>query len=71
MARETMPRQSQAHQPGRETEMSPRPEYEPRTPLIPASFDAEHVARHGANLPMGRPGEAERGRTLPPVPGVQ
>jgi NAD(P)-dependent dehydrogenase (short-subunit alcohol dehydrogenase family) len=27
------------------------------TPLIPASFDAEHVAQHGANVPMGRPGQ--------------
>jgi hypothetical protein len=29
---ETMPPQSQAHQPGRETEMHPRPDYEPRYP---------------------------------------
>ncbi len=29
-SQETMPRQSQAHQPGREAEMNPRPEYEPR-----------------------------------------
>jgi NAD(P)-dependent dehydrogenase (short-subunit alcohol dehydrogenase family) len=27
------------------------------TPLIPASFDAEHVARHGAGSPMGRAGQ--------------
>lgn len=27
------------------------------TPLIPASFDAEHVAQHGASAPMGRPGQ--------------
>jgi NAD(P)-dependent dehydrogenase (short-subunit alcohol dehydrogenase family) len=27
------------------------------TPLIPASFDAEHVAKHGANAPMQRPGQ--------------
>jgi NAD(P)-dependent dehydrogenase (short-subunit alcohol dehydrogenase family) len=27
------------------------------TPLIPASFDAEHVARHGAAAPMQRPGQ--------------
>jgi NAD(P)-dependent dehydrogenase (short-subunit alcohol dehydrogenase family) len=27
------------------------------TPLIPASFDPEHVARHGASAPMGRPGQ--------------
>ena len=27
------------------------------TPLIPASFDAEHVAQHGANVPLGRPGQ--------------
>lgn len=27
------------------------------TPLIPASFDAEHVAKHGASAPMGRPGQ--------------
>src|SRR5690606_3367768 len=26
----TMPRQKQAHQPGRETEMHPRPDYEPK-----------------------------------------
>jgi NAD(P)-dependent dehydrogenase (short-subunit alcohol dehydrogenase family) len=27
------------------------------TPLIPASFDAEHVATFGAKQPMGRPGQ--------------
>jgi len=27
------------------------------TPLIPASFDAEHVAKHGAAAPMKRPGQ--------------
>jgi NAD(P)-dependent dehydrogenase (short-subunit alcohol dehydrogenase family) len=27
------------------------------TPLIPASFDAKHVAKHGAAAPMERPGE--------------
>ena len=27
------------------------------TPLIPASFDDGHVAHHGANAPMGRPGQ--------------
>ncbi|MDF1586101.1 SDR family oxidoreductase [Marinimicrococcus flavescens] len=27
------------------------------TPLIPASFDAEHVATFGKNVPMGRPGQ--------------
>ncbi|MEA1652211.1 SDR family oxidoreductase [Nitrospirillum sp. BR 11164] len=27
------------------------------TPLIPASFDAEKVAEHGKNTPMGRPGQ--------------
>lgn len=27
------------------------------TPLIPASFAPEHVARHGTNSPMGRPGQ--------------
>jgi NAD(P)-dependent dehydrogenase (short-subunit alcohol dehydrogenase family) len=27
------------------------------TPLIPASFDAEHVAKHGAATPMKRPGQ--------------
>jgi NAD(P)-dependent dehydrogenase (short-subunit alcohol dehydrogenase family) len=27
------------------------------TPLIPASFDAERVAHHGASAPMGRPGQ--------------
>lgn len=27
------------------------------TPLIPASFDPEHVAKHGGSAPMGRPGE--------------
>lgn len=27
------------------------------TPLIPASFDGGHVAQHGANAPMGRPGQ--------------
>jgi NAD(P)-dependent dehydrogenase (short-subunit alcohol dehydrogenase family) len=27
------------------------------TPLIPASFDAEKVARHGASAPMERPGQ--------------
>ena len=27
------------------------------TPLIPASFSAEEVARFGANVPMGRPGQ--------------
>ena len=29
---ETMPRQTQAHQPGSEAQMEPRPEYEPRFP---------------------------------------
>ena len=27
------------------------------TPLIPASFDEEGVAQHGASAPMGRPGQ--------------
>jgi NAD(P)-dependent dehydrogenase (short-subunit alcohol dehydrogenase family) len=27
------------------------------TPLIPASFDEERVAQHGANVPLGRPGQ--------------
>ena len=27
------------------------------TPLIPASFNAERVAKHGASAPMGRPGQ--------------
>jgi NAD(P)-dependent dehydrogenase (short-subunit alcohol dehydrogenase family) len=27
------------------------------TPLIPASFDADHVAKHGAAAPMERPGQ--------------
>ncbi len=27
------------------------------TPLIPASFDAEHVANFGKDVPMGRPGQ--------------
>jgi NAD(P)-dependent dehydrogenase (short-subunit alcohol dehydrogenase family) len=27
------------------------------TPLIPASFDADHVAKHGASAPMQRPGQ--------------
>jgi NAD(P)-dependent dehydrogenase (short-subunit alcohol dehydrogenase family) len=27
------------------------------TPLIPASFDADHVAKHGAAAPMKRPGQ--------------
>ncbi|MBS7539194.1 SDR family oxidoreductase [Ancylobacter lacus] len=27
------------------------------TPLIPASFDAEHTARHGSGAPMQRPGQ--------------
>jgi NAD(P)-dependent dehydrogenase (short-subunit alcohol dehydrogenase family) len=27
------------------------------TPLIPASFDADHVAKHGAGAPMKRPGQ--------------
>jgi len=27
------------------------------TPLIPASFDAEKVSTHGANTPLGRPGQ--------------
>lgn len=27
------------------------------TPLIPASFDAEHVAKHGSGAPMKRPGQ--------------
>ena len=31
-SQETMPRQSQARQPGRELQMSPRPEYHPRFP---------------------------------------
>lgn len=29
------------------------------TPLIPASFDAERTAEHGANAPMKRPGQPE------------
>ena len=27
------------------------------TPLIPASFEAKHVAKHGASTPMDRPGQ--------------
>jgi NAD(P)-dependent dehydrogenase (short-subunit alcohol dehydrogenase family) len=27
------------------------------TPLIPASFEEERVAQHGANVPLGRPGQ--------------
>ena len=27
------------------------------TPLIPASFDEDRVAHHGASAPMGRPGQ--------------
>jgi len=27
------------------------------TPLIPASFDADHVAKHGQSVPMKRPGQ--------------
>lgn len=27
------------------------------TPLIPASFDADRVAKHGGNTPLGRPGQ--------------
>ncbi len=27
------------------------------TPLIPASFDAQHVAKHGQSVPMKRPGQ--------------
>jgi NAD(P)-dependent dehydrogenase (short-subunit alcohol dehydrogenase family) len=30
------------------------------TPLIPASFDAKHVAQHGANVPLGRPGQPNK-----------
>jgi len=30
-----------------------------RTPLIPASFDAERMEKHGANTPLGRPGEPD------------
>ncbi|HEY9089322.1 MAG TPA: SDR family oxidoreductase [Anaerolineaceae bacterium] len=29
------------------------------TPLIPSTFDAEHVKSFGADVPMGRPGEPE------------
>lgn len=29
------------------------------TPLIPASFDAEHVASFGSDTPMGRPGQPD------------
>jgi NAD(P)-dependent dehydrogenase (short-subunit alcohol dehydrogenase family) len=29
------------------------------TPLIPSSFDAEHVGKFGQNKPMGRPGQPE------------
>ncbi|MEZ0373101.1 MAG: SDR family oxidoreductase, partial [Candidatus Sericytochromatia bacterium] len=29
------------------------------TPLIPASFDADHVAGFGADTPMGRPGQPD------------
>jgi NAD(P)-dependent dehydrogenase (short-subunit alcohol dehydrogenase family) len=27
------------------------------TPLIPASFDPEHVAKHGTSVPLQRPGQ--------------
>ncbi len=29
------------------------------TPLIPASFDPEHIAKFGKNTPAGRPGQPE------------
>ena len=29
------------------------------TPLIPGSFDAERTAQHGADAPLGRPGQPE------------
>ena len=32
-------------------------EIEKRIPLIPASFEPEHVAKHGAAAPMGRSGQ--------------
>jgi NAD(P)-dependent dehydrogenase (short-subunit alcohol dehydrogenase family) len=31
------------------------------TPLIPQSFDPEHVAKHGAASPMGRSGQPNEG----------
>ena len=37
------------------------------TALIPASFDEERTAQHGADVPLGRPGDP-RGRDVPPVP---
>lgn len=34
------------------------------TPLIPSTFDEEHVEKFGADTPMGKPGQpAERGPT--------
>jgi NAD(P)-dependent dehydrogenase (short-subunit alcohol dehydrogenase family) len=38
------------------------------TPLIPASFEPERVARHGASVPMHRSGAAQRGCSLLCVP---
>ena len=37
---ETMPPQTQAHQPGREAEMQPRPEYAAALPRLPTSSPA-------------------------------
>jgi hypothetical protein len=62
------PEQRQSRQLGRETEMRPRPDYEPLLhgcgrpgpiwmPLIPASFPPKKVAEHGAGAQMERAGQ--------------
>ena len=41
------------------------------TPLIPASFDAEKVAKFGQNVPLGRPGQPNEVAHLPSVPRLR
>jgi len=48
--------------PRKESKMKPKPVSDDATrpiwtPLIPPSFDADKIAKHGSDLPMKRPGE--------------
>jgi NAD(P)-dependent dehydrogenase (short-subunit alcohol dehydrogenase family) len=62
--RSIRPAQKQNKQPGMESLMEPKPQFEkPRpiwTPLIPASFPPKDVSTFGSDVPMcraGQPGE--------------